>query len=567
MSLAVVLMILINLSFWYGRREPKTMVFGSWMLTGTTTLTFVSDCTSANFDNIVPPLLPLFECSSFHLPFRVLDAQEVSKLCGLEDCWQKTSDQDAKKLTDATIRNICGNSFHPALISSALGSNEVLQKWVNNQIEGPEGFVADPQKVFSIYAELVDVIKKVGSEKHKRFQLPIVEQMPIFPAVEAVTSTLSLPTIEQPILPTIRKVEVSKQDQRRDFGIDATVDLLNEDACWALEQAELSAYFDSLRAPVSLLYEPDNLIKILRGDTQAAKAVQTFNDNRPQLPVVEDIQRIRDQIGGWYAAPSHVLFVRSLLSTVTATKRSFWPVGYLVLIGTARACTVYYLGNSQPKLLLLCDYRDGLYRLTAPFITVLGATADNEHLLTGTAPEILPRASSVKTYNSEEYFFVEIQGEEWALHCQNFIATQKACPCCFLEKLKEIRQCPWHGQNIEAAECANTVAHVIGIDCGMGRINVLGYVAPLPVVTHLVFVHIITELQLANLQLVFCSLETPFTYFYQIPRSNALPDVSEKLSAPFFSDKVPRWLFQHFLVRAAGPKESLDAWLRPRCLL
>ena len=210
-------------------------------------------------------------------------AQEVSKLCGLEDCWQKTSDQDAKKLTDATIRNICGNSFHPALISSALGSNEVLQKWVNNQIEGPEGFVADPQKVFSIYAELVDVIKKAGSEKHKRFQLPIVEQMPIFPAVEAVTSTLSLPTIEQPILPTIRKVEVSKQDQRRDFGIDATVDILNEDACWALEQAELSAYFDSLRAPVSLLYEPDNLIKILWGDTQAAKAVQTFNDNRPQL--------------------------------------------------------------------------------------------------------------------------------------------------------------------------------------------------------------------------------------------------------------------------------------------
>ena len=41
MYLAIVLMTLINLSFWYGRREPKTMVFGSWMSTGTTTLTFV----------------------------------------------------------------------------------------------------------------------------------------------------------------------------------------------------------------------------------------------------------------------------------------------------------------------------------------------------------------------------------------------------------------------------------------------------------------------------------------------------------------------------------------------
>ena len=143
----------------------------------------------------------------------------------------------------------------------------MLKKWINKQIEGPEGF-ADPQKVFSIYAELMDVMKKAGSEKHKRSQLPIVEQMSVFPAVEAVTSTPSLPTFEQPIAPIIRKVEVSKQDQRRDFGIDATVDLLNEDACWALEQAELSAYFDSLLGPISLLYEPDNLIKILWGESK-----------------------------------------------------------------------------------------------------------------------------------------------------------------------------------------------------------------------------------------------------------------------------------------------------------
>lgn len=108
-------------------------------------------------------------------------------------------------------------------------------------------------------------------------------------------------------------------------------------------------------------------------------------------------------------------------------------------------------GNSQPKLLLLCDYRDGLQRATAPFITILGATACDEHPLIGKAPEILPRACNVSVYNAENFFFVEIKGEEWALHCQNFIATQEACPCCFLERLKEIRQCPWHGQSIDSA--------------------------------------------------------------------------------------------------------------------
>ena len=41
MYLAIVLMTLTNRSSWYGRRKLKTMVFGSWMLTGTTTLTLV----------------------------------------------------------------------------------------------------------------------------------------------------------------------------------------------------------------------------------------------------------------------------------------------------------------------------------------------------------------------------------------------------------------------------------------------------------------------------------------------------------------------------------------------
>ena len=82
------------------------------------------DGTSAKFDEVIPPRLPIFECSTFHLPFRVLDVQEVSKLSGLENHWQMTNERNANRLPDSTIRDICGNSFHPALISAALGSNE-----------------------------------------------------------------------------------------------------------------------------------------------------------------------------------------------------------------------------------------------------------------------------------------------------------------------------------------------------------------------------------------------------------------------------------------------------------
>jgi len=70
--------------------------------------------TSANFDKIIPPLLPMFECNTFRLPFRILTAREVLRLSGLDV-------EDANRLPDSLIRDMCGNSFHPSLISSALG--------------------------------------------------------------------------------------------------------------------------------------------------------------------------------------------------------------------------------------------------------------------------------------------------------------------------------------------------------------------------------------------------------------------------------------------------------------
>ena len=73
------------------------------------------DCTSAKFDEVISPLLPIFECNAYHLPFRVLDVQEVSKLCGLENHWRMTSEKDANRLPDSTIRDMCGNSFPPCI--------------------------------------------------------------------------------------------------------------------------------------------------------------------------------------------------------------------------------------------------------------------------------------------------------------------------------------------------------------------------------------------------------------------------------------------------------------------
>ena len=80
-------------------------------------------------DEALAPLLPLFHCDNFCLPFRILKETEVAALSGLHNFWTRTSIEDAEALPEHLVRNYCGNSFHSDLISSALGNNIVLSDW------------------------------------------------------------------------------------------------------------------------------------------------------------------------------------------------------------------------------------------------------------------------------------------------------------------------------------------------------------------------------------------------------------------------------------------------------
>ena len=50
----------------------------------------------------------------YKVPFRILNEQEILL--------------DAERLPEKVVRDMCGNSFHPALKSSALGSNEEIRR-------------------------------------------------------------------------------------------------------------------------------------------------------------------------------------------------------------------------------------------------------------------------------------------------------------------------------------------------------------------------------------------------------------------------------------------------------
>ena len=115
-----------------------------------------------------------------------------------------------------------------------------------------------------------------------------MEELPCYPSVENVQGQVPLPDIAQPVLQGKLDIELSKTEQRMESGIDATVAHVNQDACLTLERASLATYFDAFRAPVTVGFEADALLRILWGETQLQKAQPSFREHCPQCPVVTD---------------------------------------------------------------------------------------------------------------------------------------------------------------------------------------------------------------------------------------------------------------------------------------
>ena len=53
-----------------------------------------------------------------------------------------------KKKKEDLIRSMCGNSFHPGLIGSALGGNEKLRQWIRQSLEGTLPCVANRETAY-----------------------------------------------------------------------------------------------------------------------------------------------------------------------------------------------------------------------------------------------------------------------------------------------------------------------------------------------------------------------------------------------------------------------------------
>ena len=97
---------------------------------------------------------------------RVLNIQEVRKLSGLDNIL--TVDRHGPALlTDKVVRDFCGNSFHPALIDAALGTDPQFQAWVSGDNDGQPCHNEAPP-IHDVYAKYQDLLRAVLEQGSKR---------------------------------------------------------------------------------------------------------------------------------------------------------------------------------------------------------------------------------------------------------------------------------------------------------------------------------------------------------------------------------------------------------------
>ena len=225
---------------------------------------FIDDLSKAKpvadkLDKHIQQLVPLFACSTFQIPIRIVSPFEALKLSGLESHWQHNSLQDADYMPDNLIRDMCGNSFNASLVCSALGKTSTLLDWIKEGAE-PQGechatAVASKKEAHAIYADLVSKVVSKSTREYPNKQLPVQRTLPELPDFGSRTVDVELPAIGDRELAVDRRVKVTKAQRLAQHQGEAAAKILTQAEGAALEKAELAWIFESFRAAVHATFD------------------------------------------------------------------------------------------------------------------------------------------------------------------------------------------------------------------------------------------------------------------------------------------------------------------------
>ena len=161
-----------------------------------------TNVTAFERDRLVLAILPIFHHPFITAPMRILSCEEVEKLAGLHNHFDRVH-AHRNLLTELTVRNYCGNSFHPEYIQAAIGHPECLRNWLTVPAEPqhnpPWTGVLHPKQARAQYHELREQVRALANTQRIRdleSKQVGIDPMPDFP-IHAIQGNLA------PIMPTI----------------------------------------------------------------------------------------------------------------------------------------------------------------------------------------------------------------------------------------------------------------------------------------------------------------------------------------------------------------------------
>ena len=514
---------------------------------------------SKGFDDTIKQLIPMFNGSQIRLPIRTLKEREVLQLSGLDGIWSHTSLDDAERLPERVIRDYCGNSFHPDLISSALGGDQCLQEWVNDTSEGSESEVASQNTVLQVYTHLCQEVEQIGIKQGLKFGAQLVKDFPLYPDHCDPHRRVEVPRIHDAPLVGPRPPKQTKQERFQFCCNQAAVHHLGVSLCQALRNFGLEVCFDAFRTPATAIFQFEEYIRFLFG-LQDGQVTQTTSGQGPDLLMVNQIrtafQRLDQQ-------RTRIALLDCLLAAGCSHGSSKWPVGHFVVFREGPQHQVFYIGAEQPKLILLV-LED---QYGQPSMWVIGASAYRVPLLGGqSVPRVIESATRRSGPDPDNYAWVEHKdGITW-LNMPLHTSKPAGCAICLLTQIKELAYCPIHSSaHLDPAH----LAHVVCTQEDNAVFRVAGWVTPFSDAAKFWIFHVIRRNDGVQIFEHDNFVALPQEVTIHSPCSDCPSAPTPDIPAGQFNQLLVKWPFQdsrHFLIRTGGDPKQFEHWLLTRSL-
>ena len=413
---------------------------------------------SRQIDQSVIGIIPIFAFNYSELPFRPLTVAEIAQVAGLTEHLDDLRRKQGH-LSELLVRNICGNSFHPALIASALGTDQDLREWLCTQASKltHQCQIPGPKQMLENYKSLrLQVIQELSREHGDPQQVVQREMAPPCPfsylqpdayssnpselnrdeVFAKVQPSEALPT---PIVPDVPVPECTPLSSTcklilQQIGFEHVIRLVSFVGLPAFDSAMTASYFTYPADRAGQQYYIQNI----------ERAFLTYNWKRGDL--------------------------HFLLSTILHNSRyHIQGAGVLCFIQNGIQGHAAYYGAATPKWLIFCHCHVNLS--TISFVTVQWTSYDRGFQISLTdIPFVYLKQPAndidvARDVLALSYSTHSRPGEMMLLGPDGRAFSHTGCPWCAASLLFPKTQCPIH------TEASHQLIH------GLGLVNEAGHVS------------------------------------------------------------------------------------------